>query len=56
MPCREEFCCRGAGPNPGCPSAEALMHLKKKKLYEQQVQQLDGQILNLDQTIFAIEK
>merc|ERR1711970_323664 len=36
--------------------SEALMHLKKKKLYEQQASQLDGQILNLEQTIFAIEK
>jgi len=36
--------------------SEALMHLKKKKLYEQQAEQLDGQILNLEQTIFAIEK
>merc|ERR1712100_160205 len=35
---------------------EALSHLKKKKMYEQQFNQLDGQILNLDQTIFALEK
>ena len=39
-----------------CTSAEALSHLKKKKMYEQQFNQLDGQILNLDQTIFALEK
>ena len=35
---------------------EALNALKKKKAYEQQFNQLDGQILNLDQTIFALEK
>ena len=38
------------------PIAEALNALKKKKLYEGQFNQLDGQILNLDQTIFALEK
>merc|ERR1712164_89612 len=35
---------------------EALNHLKKKKMLEQQFNQLDGMILNLDQTIFAMDK
>merc|ERR1711988_1853799 len=35
---------------------EAMMHLKRKKMYETQFNQLDNQILNLDQTIFAMEK
>merc|ERR1712070_109217 len=35
---------------------EAMMHLKRKKMYEGQYAQLDNQILNLDQTIFTMEK
>jgi len=35
---------------------EALTHLKRKKMYEGQFEQLSGQIFNLDQTIFALEK
>merc|ERR1711977_785266 len=35
---------------------EALMHLKRKKMYEGQFEQLSGQIFNLEQTIFAMDK
>merc|ERR1711998_708335 len=35
---------------------EAMMALKRKKMMETQYTQLDNQILNLDQTIFAMEK
>merc|ERR1712093_726995 len=35
---------------------EALAAMKKMKMYEQQFNQLDGNILNLEQTIFALEK
>jgi len=35
---------------------EAMMHLKRKKMMETHYTQLDNQILNLDQTIFAMEK
>jgi len=35
---------------------EALSCLKRKKLLESQFDQLDGQIFNLEQNIFALDK